>query len=539
MVQRFAERKVGKDGIPLPIPDVKNTAFEGTNISYDEETMQHFGKYFVIQLTLVGCPRNYEEAFNNFCSAVRRAASHFNYLSEQKEYCQMINENIKMSKDDLENSILKLATLLMEHHGKEFKFILLVDEYDAPVTNSMLSVTDAAELKDITTLRDTILGNVIKLKEGNEYLELAILTGVADVTCGVASPLNSINRRQFLRDEVYSPFYGITDLEFKVLTEKFDDSFITDMKACFNGYCLNNCFFYNTWSVIESLISGHVVKAWTRTGVICNFKFLLGNNLFENMIKMLLTTDGYTYSSDDLFNKIDVIDLVNLAECLKMKNKLIKIDIVEQFLYQNGYLTLTCNSPGKLKLPNNEIINEIKNNFYVPFFAPNYFQDMKKLKECGVCFSKIISFDEHSICDFHNRFENLCRNVNSSIPFNHQVIHSLLFCVILHTSAPWKVVSLECPVKEDYQGSKRCDIVLYYLFYLIVIEIKYKKRVHDAIKQIEDRDYLRVVENKNIVENEDDVKNFVRFGIAVSEEKKVEMKVEILDREFNIVKSLS
>ena len=70
---------------------------------------------------------------------------------------------------------------------------------------------------------------------------------------------------------------------------------------------------------------------------------------------------------------------------------------------------------------------------------------------------------------------------------------------ILRTSVPWKVVGLECPVEEYYQGSNRCDTVLYYRFYLIVIEIKYKKRVHDAIKQIEDRDYLRIVENEDHV----------------------------------------
>ena len=43
---------------------------------------------------------------------------------------------------------------------------MLVDEFDAPITNAMFCISDEDELKGIVKLRDNILGNLIKLEDG-------------------------------------------------------------------------------------------------------------------------------------------------------------------------------------------------------------------------------------------------------------------------------------------------------------------------------------------------------------------------------------
>lgn len=123
-----------------------------------------------------------------------------------------------MNKDELENCVLKLSELLLTFHGNKSKFILLVDEYKVPVTNSVFDVTED-ELKDIAKLRDIILGNMIKLENGNEHLQLALLAGVADVTCREASPLNNISRFKFLQNGKFFPFLGLLDDEFSDLVK--------------------------------------------------------------------------------------------------------------------------------------------------------------------------------------------------------------------------------------------------------------------------------------------------------------------------------
>lgn len=52
-----------------------------------------------------------------------------------------------VKKDDLENSILKLSEYLVRHHGEEIKFIMLVDEFDVPITNRMFHSSSEDLLK--------------------------------------------------------------------------------------------------------------------------------------------------------------------------------------------------------------------------------------------------------------------------------------------------------------------------------------------------------------------------------------------------------
>lgn len=78
------------------------------------------------------------------------------------------------------------------------------------------------DLTEIIRVRDTILGEYIKHFTGEhnagDHLRLSVFTGVADIICTIASPLNNLTRIPFMHDDEFVIFYGITENEFKSLT---------------------------------------------------------------------------------------------------------------------------------------------------------------------------------------------------------------------------------------------------------------------------------------------------------------------------------
>lgn len=66
-----------------------------------------------------------------------------------------------------------------------YSILTLIDEFDAPVTNAMFDTTPV-ELRKIISLRDQILGNVLKNYVGEAKFQFAVLTGIADIVCSTA-----------------------------------------------------------------------------------------------------------------------------------------------------------------------------------------------------------------------------------------------------------------------------------------------------------------------------------------------------------------
>lgn len=103
------------------------------------------------------------------------------------------------------------------------------------------------------------------------------------------------------------------------------------------------------------------------------------------------------------------------------------------------------------------------------------------------------------------------------------------------------MVGLECPIEEFYIGSKRCDIVLLFLTLLLIIEVKYNCDVDVALKQIETRNYLHIIQNRKIFKDSqiEKIERYVCMAICVSEKRKVSMKVVIKNSSLKTIEEHS
>jgi len=138
------------------------------------------------------------------------------------------------------------------------------------------------------------------------------------------------------------------------------------------------------------------------------------------------------------------------------------------------------------------------------------------LANCAKCFP---SFNEDNdkfdtqLTAFCNSFKQILE-FETKIVLNHQLLHSLIFSILLYTHQSWHIVGLECPVAETGH-SNRCDVVSSIENFLVIEEIKYNESISVAMKQITDRSYADIIKNEEIVENSKDITYIVHFGIAV------------------------
>ena len=440
----------------------------------------HFGNHPVLQLNLSGMPTNFDSAFcliwhkmiDLFRKHDLRQSSELSDI-EKKYYCDWCEyKEVKYSESNeayLLNILYELSRLLQKHHGRNT--IILVDEFDSLVTNAMFSVS-CDDLLKIIKLRDTFLGNVMKNFSGKCTYDLAVLTGVADVVCTVTSPLRSLNRFRFSQEPILLPYYGIIDSEFEKITQDLSPELRTTLIEWYNGYSFHEANIYNPWSLTKAIVSKKTEHYWLEeTNVIYKFQHLMNNNEFSILMKKLIIGEEIICDLS-LKTVLSCEDLKNITRCFQ-NSGVLKVDIILVFLYQHGYLT--SSRKNLLKIPNKEISEALER--LIHNFVEHGNIRWQELDTAAADLRQCLE-EDFKIDNFRRSFEIICEHYNPKFVFNHQVIHSLLFSIILRTPVQWEIVGLECPIEEFYIGSKRCDIVLLFLTLLLIIEVKYLSLIH-------------------------------------------------------------
>lgn len=152
------------------------------------------------------------------------------------------------------------------------KVVILVDEYDKP----LLDTVDKPELQG--QLRDVLRGFYSNLKDMDQYIEFAMLTGVTKFgKLSVFSDLNNLN--DISLSERYACICGITEAE---LSKYFRQGIETlarkqeittakayaELKECYDGYHFapGSPDIYNPFSIINSLSESSFGNYWFETG---------------------------------------------------------------------------------------------------------------------------------------------------------------------------------------------------------------------------------------------------------------------------------
>ena len=268
--------------------------FEGTNIWEYDSYKSHFRKYIVIYISFDGAPTNFKTASSCLQSAVERAYLDHKCLvnseklsdSSKLRITRWLNCEVK-EEDDIKNGIFHLKTDLKTHHGVDTKFVILVDEFDQVVSNSMFCLEEN-ELEEIMKTRDSILQII---KHDAQDIFFSLLTGVTDITSVTGSLLNNDERYSLLANDHFFTFYGLMENEFENLLQRnpVNDDFYRQMKILYNGYERNGKKLFNTWCVIKALHQNVLEDFFSSHSLITGIIPLIRDLNMDNYMKKIVS----------------------------------------------------------------------------------------------------------------------------------------------------------------------------------------------------------------------------------------------------------
>lgn len=264
---------------------------------------------------------------------------------------------------ELYYSAKTLSYLLHTHFGK--KCIVLIDECDGPIQKAIFkSCTDLSKIIDF--IREFIS---ISLKS-NTYVGRALINACIRLGGVITADANNIEHIPFLTDHIFSPFYGFTEEDVKLLLEKLNMSDkLVYVREWYDGYKVenSNISIYNPHSILNYLKSKECNSYWGKSGYVINIERILLKK--ELRIKMKTLLDNKVIS-------ISAADRITVNEILKLKELVNDVDnctlgyrdifLFLNFMLDLGYFTVTERKglDLKLRIPNKEIRTEIKYHVY-------------------------------------------------------------------------------------------------------------------------------------------------------------------------------
>lgn len=432
--------------------------FEGLYI-YNKE--KEWRKYPVIRLDLSN-GKYYEK---------EQVHPTINFVLEQQE------EKFGISKpEDPTNYDTRLSRLIKAAHEQAGeKVVILIDEYDAPMLDS---ITDL-ELQDY--IRSRIRNLFSPLKAQSQYLRFVFLTGISKFSqLSVFSELNNLQQLTF--DSNYEGICGITEEELlsqmkpdvELLTEKMNklysrwnihytyDDIVAKLKETYDGYHFSKEMtdIYCPWSLLNAFAMGDIMNFWFSTGT----PTMLVNVMRQHNI--------------------------SLQQIEHFKGRISRFDAPTErisdpipVLFQSGYLTLKDYDPFEQKytlgFPNGEVREGFADSLYQYYMTDyvgsqdtlgNAFQDLRR---------KDITFEE---------FVETIRRWYAGIPYsitdknqNEQLYQSLIYAALMGFGADVSA--------EEQTSDGRMDIALKVPDAIYILELKFGKTAEEATDQIIAKNY--------------------------------------------------
>ena len=356
------------------------------------------------------------------------------------------------------------------------KVVVLIDEYDAPMLDSM----HQPELQDY--IRNRVRNLFSPLKAQSQYLRFVFLTGISKFSqLSVFSELNNLQQLTF--DPQYEGICGITEHELltqmkpdiELLTEKlvefgnqydlfFDyDTVVAKLKYWYDGYHFSDRMtdIYCPWSLINAFAMGRIMKFWFSTGTPTSLINILRTRTDISLVEL----EGYS------------------AKLSRFDAPTERITDPIPALYQSGYLTLKGYDGRRdiwtLGFPNEEVREGFAECLY-KYYMEDYVGSCDAL---GIAFNDL-RFEDKTF----EQFVEVIRKWYAGIPYsitdknqNEQLYQSLLYAAFLAVGADISA--------EDQTSDGRMDIALKVPHGIYILELKYGKTAAEATDQIIAKDY--------------------------------------------------
>ena len=241
--------------------------FKNLNIwNCGEKYRNHQGKYPVIFLTFKDVKfQTWDETMENIRYILRNEFDHHLELLESdkiseydKNYFRSVLSG-NVTKVELTGVLAQLSKMLYQHYEK--KVVIIIDEYDTPIQQGYM----ADYYEDIVGFMRNLFSGAFK---DNSNLAFGFLTGILRVAKeSIFSGMNNLKVNSIL-EERYSEYFGFTSEEIYAMTKYYDK---TDKyeEICdwYDGYRFGNTDIFNPWSVLNYFDDGCFPKAfWQSTG---------------------------------------------------------------------------------------------------------------------------------------------------------------------------------------------------------------------------------------------------------------------------------
>ncbi len=380
-------------------------------------------------------------------------------ISQFKNYLTI--NDLTMDLDN--NADIALSNLIIKLYKEFGQVVILIDEYDKPITDNINNIEKANEI------REYLRSFYFVLKSCSQYLSFVMVTGVSKFSkAGVFSGLNNLN--DISMDEGYADIVGYTQRE---LEENFDEwldntekklsmnreELLDKIKQYYDGFSFDGeTRVYNPFSVLNFFDKNRFRNYW----------YLSGSPSFLNDY-----LKKHRITNPDKFRYMEVeSDFADEHEIEKSS--------CESFLYQAGYLTIKKieikNDREILTLdyPNLEVLSSISRLYLRDIyqiedyasFGSFLWESIRTLKEGDV--EKIVSI-------FNNSLEKIPYN---DFPKNkNEYWYRSLFVMLLRGGAG--VTTFQ----ESYSKDGRADLVIPFNDKIIIIEFKFANTSKEVDKK--------------------------------------------------------
>ncbi len=378
------------------------------------------------------------------------------------------------NRDDLNFNERMTEMIQFIHKKTGMPVVVLVDEYDAPMLDSI----NKPELQD--QIREHIRNLFSPLKGEAEHLRFVFLTGISKFSqLSVFSELNNLQNLTF--DPQYEALCGITEEELltqlkpdiEQLAMHLDemamrfgmphvdyDETVRRLKSTYDGYHFSKKFtdIYNPWSLINAFNMGDIQNFWFSTGTP------------TSLVNILRVRDIDMPELEGIHCRLDRFD----APTERITDPI-------PALFQSGYLTLKAYDGPEdeyiLGFPNEEVYRGFANSLY-QYYCEEYVGSRDNIARVYREFRDGTITIQQFMQHLRQFFSAMPYDVSNKNERHYQsVLYALLVAVGADVSA------------EVRTAISRMDIALRMPKAIYILELKYDGSSEDAVEQVNNRDY--------------------------------------------------
>ena len=457
--------------------------FEGLDIS-KSEYFKYQGQYPVLFLSLKDVKQStWENCFDMIRGIVRDLYLDYEEVKENLDEIRLDDyRRILLSEKpkDYKKSLKFLCECIYKHYGK--KVILLIDEYDTPLVAANMYEYFEGEARDF--FRD-FYSTVLK---DNEYLEMAVLTGIVRVAKeNIFSGLNNLYVYDTF-DDGYPSYFGLTQKEVEEALKYYEIDFEIDkVKKWYDGYKFGGLEIYNPWSITYYMKNKKIGPYWVNTS--------------DNLLIYDTLKKGDLEIIEELKQLIERKELVkSLDKGFSFEDLKVSSGYIWSLMIASGYLRVVrklnndpFSSDYVVDIPNLEILSFFEKDFIRRFMKdPDYFREL------------INSLVKGDMYRFEERLKYIFMTSPSHFDFKQEEANYHLFILgmLIQLKREYKVKSnLEA-------GYGRTDVLVLpydrnklgfvFEFKVSKSEEELETKAEEALKQIDEKNYEVIMQDEKI-----------------------------------------